>query len=447
METNRNALTQGPIVRQLLLFFFPIMFGTFFQQLYNTVDAVVVGRFVGSHALAAVGGSTGTVVNLIVGFFVGLTAGATVVVSNFFGCNDSESVSKAVQTVYGFSILGSIVISVAGILAAPWFLDLLNTPTAIYRDSLNYLRVFFGGILFVFIYNTGSALLRAMGDSRRPLIYLIVCCVLNILLDLLFVLVLQKGVLGVAIATVLAQGVSAVLVTRALIRSTHLCHFSLKEIRIHWKILAKQLSLGLPGGIQSSMYSLSNMMMQASVNSISADATAAWTAVGKLDGIYWTIGGSWGTALTSFVGQNFGAGKLDRVRKGTTRGLQLYFGISIACVSILYGFQRPLFSIFTEESAVLDIACTAFSIMAPFYITFGFIEVYSCVLRGMGDALIPTVITMLGICGFRIAWSLWVFPLESTMETISWSYPISRILTSTCFIFYYRHKIRSHRFS
>ncbi len=442
METQKNQLTQGSIVRQLLLFFFPIMFGTFFQQLYNTVDAVVVGRFVGSHALAAVGGSTSTIVNFIVGFFVGLTAGATVVVSNFFGCNDRESVSKAVQTVYGFSILGSLVISVAGILAAPRFLELLNTPDPIYQDSLDYLRVFFGGILFVFVYNTGSALLRAMGDSRRPLIYLIVCCILNIILDLLFVLVLGKGVLGVAIATVLAQAVSAVLVTLALLRSTHLCRFSLKDIRIHWRMLGKQLSLGLPGGIQSSMYSLSTMILQASVNSISADATAAWTVVGKLDAIYWMIGGSLGTALTTFVGQNFGAGKLDRVRKGTTRGLQLYFAIGIVCVSILYGFQRPLFSIFTEEAAVLDIACTTFKIMAPFYITFGFIEVYSCVLRGMGDALIPTVITMLGICGFRIGWSLWVFPLVPAVETLSWSYPISWILTSACFIFYYRYKIK-----
>ncbi len=442
METEKNNLTQGPIVRQLLLFFFPIMFGTFFQQLYNTVDAVVVGRFVDSYALAAVGGSTGTIVNLVVGFFVGLTAGATVVVSNFYGCNDRGSVSKAVQTVYGFSILGSVLISGVGILAAPWFLKLLNTPAVIYQDSLNYLRVFFGGILFVFVYNTGSALLRALGDSRRPLIYLIVCCLLNILLDLFFVLVLGMGVIGVAVATVLAQAVSAVLVTAALTRSAHLCHFSLKDIRIDWKILGKQLALGLPGGVQSSMYSLSNMILQASVNSISAEATAAWTAVGKLDGIYWMIGGSLGTALTTFVGQNFGAGNMARVRKGTTRGLQLYFAISVVCVSVLYIFQRPLFSIFTEEAPVLDIACTTFSIMAPFYITFGFIEVYSCVLRGMGDALIPTVITMLGICGFRIGWSLLVFPLTPTMETISWSYPISWILTSACFIFYYRWKVK-----
>lgn len=441
-QKNKLELTEGPIVRQLLLFFFPIMFGTFFQQLYNTIDAVVVGRYVGSNALAAVGGSSGLIVNLIVGFFVGLTAGASVIVSQFFGSGDRAKVSKSIQTIYGFSIIGGIIISIIGVLAAPGLLHLLQTPADIYADSLLYLRVFLSGLLFVFIYNTGAALLRALGDSKRPLSYLIICCIANIILDLLFVVICQLGVLGVAMATLIAQAISAVLVTYALVHSPDLCDFSLRTIHIDWDTLKTQLYIGFPGGVQSSMYSLSNMILQTAVNTIGTDAVAAWTAVGKLDGIYWMIGGSLGTAITTFVGQNFGAGKKERVKKSVSIGLIMYFGFAVICVSFLMFFQRPLFSIFTDNTVVLDIACSTFSIMAPFYITFGFIEIYSCALRGMGDVVIPMIMTMLGICGFRILWVLFAVPLHPTMEMISWNYPISWILTSACFIFYYRRKTK-----
>ena len=437
-----NELTEGPIGKQLLLFFFPILFGTFFQQLYNTIDAIVVGRFVGSDALAAVGGSSGMIVNLIVGFFVGLTAGASVIVSQFFGSGDRVKVSKSIHTIYGFSIIGSICISILGYMFAPALLEILNTPADIFEDSLAYLRVFLLGIIFVFIYNTGSSLLRALGDSKRPLIYLIICCLVNIALDILFVVVFEMGVLGVAVATLIAQAISAVLVTGALLRAKDLCDFSLKEIRIDWDTLKTQLYIGFPGGVQSSMYSLSNMILQSAVNSIGTDAAAAWTALGKLDGIYWMIGGSLGTAITTFVGQNYGAGKPERVKKSVNIGLVMYFAFAIVCVTFLMAFQYPLFSIFTDNTVVLDIACSTFSIMAPFYITFGFIEIYSCALRGMGDAIIPMIMTMLGICGFRILWVIFVVPLNPTMEMISWNYPISWILTSIFFIFYYRYKIK-----
>ena len=190
------------------------------------------------------------------------------------------------------------------------------------------------------------------------------------------------------------------------------------------------------------MYTLSNMILQSAVNSIGTDAAAAWTAIGKLDGIYWMIGGSLGTAITTFVGQNYGAGHMHRVKKSVNIGLIMYFGFAIVIVTLLMAFQHPLFSIFTDNTTVLDIACNTFSIMAPFYITFGFIEIYSCSLRGMGDAIIPMIMTMLGICGFRILWIIFVFPHSPSMETISWNYPISWIMTSTFFIFYYRYKTK-----
>ncbi len=445
MNENRkikNELTEGPILKQLLLFFFPIVFGTFFQQLYNTIDAVVVGRYVGSDALAAVGGSSGLIANLIVGFFVGLTAGASVIVSQFFGSGDRKKVNLSIHTIYAFSIIGSLVISFVGYFAAPSLLELMSTPTDIFDDSLVYLRVYLLGILFVFIYNTGSSLLRALGDSKRPLIYLMVCCFVNIALDLLFVIGFQMGVLGVAVATLIAQAISSVLVTIALLRSPDLCDFSLKEIRIDWYTLKQQLYIGFPGGVQSSMYSISNMILQTAVNVIGTNAVAAWAAVGKLDAIYWMIGGSLGTAITTFVGQNYGAGHMDRVKKSVKIGLGMYFAFAIVCVTTLMTFQYPLFSIFTENPAVLEIACTTFSIMAPFYILFSFIEIYSCALRGMGDVIIPMIMTMLGICGFRILWVIFIVPLAPTMETISANYPVSWGLTSLFFIFYYGWKVK-----
>lgn len=437
-----NELTEGPIGKQLLKFFFPIMFGTFFQQLYNTIDAIVVGRFVSSNALAAVGGSSGMIVNLIVGFFVGLTAGASVIVSQFFGSGDRKKVSQSIHTIYAFSIIGSIVISIIGYFMAPALLDIMKTPSDIYEDSLLYLRVFLLGIVFIFIYNTGSSLLRALGDSKRPLHYLIVCCIVNIVLDILFVVVFHMGVLGVAVATLIAQAISSVLVTIALLHSPDLCDFSLREIRIDWDTLKTQLYIGFPGGIQSSMYALSNLILQTSVNSLGTDAAAAWTAMAKMDAIYWMIGGSLGTAITTFVGQNYGAGKIDRVKRSGRIGLDMYFAFEIVVIAILLGFQRPLFSIFTDNVVVIDIACASFSIMAPFYILFGFIEIYSCTLRGIGDVVLPTVMTMLGICGFRVIWALFVVPLAPSMATISWSYPISWAMTSTCFIIYYRYKMK-----
>ena len=441
-KTLTNELTEGPIGKQLLKFFFPIMFGTFFQQLYNTIDAIVVGRFVSSDALAAVGGSSGMIVNLIVGFFVGLTAGASVIVSQFFGSGDRKKVSKSIHTIYAFSVIGSIFISIIGYLSAPALLVMMKTPADIYDDSLLYLRVFLVGIVFVFIYNTGSSLLRALGDSKRPLIYLIVCCIINIVLDILFVVVFRLGVLGVAVATLIAQAVSSALVTIALLHSPNLCDFSLREIRIDWDTLKTQLYIGFPGGIQSSMYALSNLILQTSVNSIGTDAVAAWTAMAKMDAIYWMIGGSLGTAITTFVGQNYGAGKMDRVKRSGRIGLGMYFAFETVVIAILLGFQRPLFGIFTDNAVVIDIACSSFSIMAPFYILFGFIEIYSCALRGIGDVVLPTIMTMLGICGFRVIWALFVVPLAPSMELISWSYPISWAMTSTCFIIYYRHKIK-----
>ena len=437
----RNTLTEGSIGKQLLLFFFPIALGTFFQQFYNTIDAIVVGRYVSSNALAAVGGSSGQIINLIVGFFTGLTSGASVIVSQFFGGGDREKVNNSMHTLYAFSVLGSLVITVLGILAAPFLLEIMHTPGEIMADSVLYLRVYFSGAFFIFIYNTGASLLRALGDSRRPLIYLILCCLINIVLDLFCVVVLRMGVAGVAVATLLAQAISACLVTRALLRSPQWCDFSLRKIRIHGNMLKPQLYIGLPGGIQGSMYSLSNIILQTAVNNIGANAVAAWTIHGKVDSLFWMINGSLGIAVTTFVGQNYGAGRMDRVKKSVQIGLGMDLGFAILCSLFMLLFRVPLLSLFTDETEVMQIASTTLGIITPFYALFTFIEMYTSALRGMGDVLVPMIMTILGICGFRILWVLFVVPLAPTMETISYNYPVSWGLTAAFFIVYYHVRV------
>ena len=437
-----NSILKGVIWKGLLLFFFPIALGTFFQQFYNTIDAIVVGRFVGKNALAAVGGSAAQIINLIVGFFTGLTSAATVVVSQVFGSGDRQKVNDCVHTIYGFSLIGSVIITVLGIALAPTLLTMMSTPQELMAESILYLQVYFAGTVFIFIYNTGAAVLRSLGDAKRPMIYLIVCCVVNIALDLVFVLGLKMGVLGVALATLIAQAISAILCTRALLVSKDLCDFAFKDIRIHLNVLKKQLYIGLPGGIQGSMYSLSNLILQSSVNMLGTDATAAWTAMGKLDAFYWMIGGSLGIAVTTFVGQNYGAGLMDRVKKSVRIGLGMSIGFALFFTFVLFVYRTPLLSIFTNDGNVLQIAADAMAIIAPFYIAFTFIEVYSGALRAIGDVIVPMIMTMLGICVFRIAWVIFVVPHSHTMATISFNYPISWVMTGLGFIVYYAYRIR-----
>lgn len=447
MQDNKikNQITEGVIWRQLLRFFLPILVGTFFQQLYNTVDAVVVGQFVGKEALAAVGGSTAHITGLVVGFFVGLTSGASVIVSQAAGLGDRERVNRSIHTIFGFSLAGGLGATLLGLALAPRMLHMMHTPPELMEDSLTYLYVFFAGMLFTFLFNTGSAILRALGDSRRPLVYLAVCCVLNIILDVVLILGFSLGVLGVALATVISQAVSAVLVIRALLGAGELCDFSLRKISIDWGLLKRQLLVGLPGGISSSMYGISNIIVQTAVNDVGTDAAAGWAALIKLDGIYWMIGSSLGIAVTTFVGQNFGAGKLDRVKKSTALGLTMDILVGIGASLILVLFSPVLLRIFTDDGEVLDIAVRALRIMAPFYAVFAFIEIYSAALRGMGDGFMPMLLTMVGVCGLRIAWCLIMVPRYPSMDTICYNYPVTWVITALAFIFYYRYKVKTVR--
>lgn len=439
-EMNTNQITEGVIWKQLLLFFFPILLGTFFQQIYNTADSIVVGRFVGKEALASVGGSSGQIINLVVGFFIGLSSGATVVISQFYGAKDSKNVNYALHTAIAFSLVGSVILSIAGFLSAPRILRLMHTPETLLASSSLYLQIYFGGIIFVLIYNVGSGILRAVGDSKSPLYFLIVCCILNILLDILFVLVLHLDVAGVALATVISQAVSAFLIIRTLMKSTDIFRLRIREIRFHRRTLRILLYIGIPAGLQSVMYNISNVIIQACMNSFGTDTVAAWTAFGKIDAIYWMVSNAFGISITTFIGQNFGARKYDRMKKSVRICFSMAMGTSLLISSVFLLFGNYLFLLFTGDASVVEIGLRMMHFMVPAYFIYVFIEILSGALRGTGDVLIPMLITCGGVCLLRLLWIAIMIPRRHAITTIMFSYPMSWIITTILFLCYYFYR-------
>lgn len=439
MRGKQNGILEGVIWKQLLLFFFPILIGTFFQQLYNTVDTVIVGQFAGKEALSSVGGSSAQIINMVVGFFTGLTAGGTVLISQAYGAFHKQRLEDALHTSYAFGILGGIGFGVLGVASASLILRLMNTPEELMEMSTLYIRIYFSGLVFVFIYNMGAAILRAIGDSKRPLYYLVVCCIVNIVLDLLLVLYFDLGVLGVAVATLISQAISAVLVTWTLMNRVECMKLSLKRIRIHPEILKNMLQIGFPSGLQSSMYSISNMIVQAALNLLGVDTMAAWTAYGKIDSVFWMINSSFGIALTTFVGQNFGAGKWDRVKKGTKVCLGMAVGTAVCLTMILMAAGPYLLGIFTGDEAVVEIGMTMMYSIAPAFVMFVFIEIFSGSLRAQGYTFVTTMISVLGVCVYRIIW----VSLISKGRGLRWivsCYPISWVMCAILVSGYYFYK-------
>ena len=436
-QTAENKITEGVIWKQLLLFFFPILFGTLFQQLYNAADAVIVGRFVGKEALSAVGGGTGTVINLLVGFFVGLSSGASVVISQYYGAKKEELVAYAVHTAMAFSILGGFVLMVGGILTAPAILTAMDTPADVLEPAILYIRIYYIGTIGNLIYNVGAGILRAVGDSRRPLYFLIASCFTNILLDLLLIVCFDLGVAGAAIATIGSQALSAVLVILVLVRVKDMHRLELRRIRIDRKMLRRIVRIGFPAGLQSVMYSLSNIIIQAAINGLGTDTVAAWTVYGKMDALFWMTISSFGIAITTFAGQNYGAGKMDRVRKGIGSCLAMCFASTIVISILLNIGGHILYSFFTSDPEVLRIGMQIVHFLVPTFFTYVCVEVLSGALRGVGDCWVPTLICLSGICLIRILWIMLVVPLRTDVYTVTFSYPLTWTITSVLFIVYY----------
>lgn len=440
-----NSITEGVIWKQLLLFFFPLLFGTFFQQLYNTVDAVVVGQFVGKEALAEVGGASAMIINIFVGFFVGISAGATVTISQFFGGKRMREVREAIHTAIALSVAAGIIIMIAGLTGAETVLSWMNTPPETMEGSVLYLRIYFCGMVGNLIYNMGAGILRAMGDSKRPLYFLIASCLVNVVLDLLLVAAAGMGVAGVAAATILSQAFSAVLVILTLLRFPEEYRLRIKSIRFHGWVLKRIVAIGLPAGFQSLMYSLSNALIQTNVNSFGTSTVAAWTAYSKIDALFWMVVSAFGISVTTFVGQNYGAGLYHRVRKGVRQCLLITAVCTLFINVIIIPFGQILFRLFTKDAEVIEIGVMMMRFLVPTFMTYICIEIYSGALRGMGDSLIPMLITCGGICGLRVLWLLLAVPKWNNMKTVMMSYPITWVITSILFLVYYSWYTKKHK--
>ncbi len=428
-------ITEGSIIKPLLYFFFPILIGTFFQQLYNTVDALIVGNFLGKEALAAVGGTTSTYLNLFVGFFVGLSSGVTVLISQLFGSRSYARITHTVHTALALSLLFGVLLSVAGIATAKASLLFLNVPPEILDLSLEYIYIYFIGLFLMLVYNMGCAILRAVGDSKHPLYFLIVSCGVNIVLDIVFVYCFGWGVAGAAIATVIAQAAAAALVVLSLYQSEDALCFRFRQLRLDVPIVKSIFRVGFPAAVESILYTVSNLVIAAKVNDFGVDVIAANTSYGKIDAIFFMVLQAFGIAITTFVGQNYGAGRLDRVKKGIDRWLGLAVLVAFFLSAVICLFARPLLSIFNGDEAVITAGVAIIWCIVPFWFTYVPIELISGGLRGLGNTLIPTIITAVGIIGFRCVWLL-LLPISSLQMVFS-VYPLTWALTSAAFLIYY----------
>jgi len=438
MEPNRtaNGITEGVIWKQLLLFFFPIMLGTLFQQMYNMVDTIVVGQFVSTQALAAVGASA-PLVRLITGFFIGVSSGATVVLSLRYGAGDRQGIRDTIHTGMALALVGGLLATVIGVAVTPGVLRLIETPESCLNESILYTCIYFSGSVVSMVYNMGAGLLRAMGDSRRPMIFLIIACVINIVLDIVCVVFLQLGVAGAGIATVLSQAIAAVLVVRVLMRLPEEERLEPKHIRFRKSLLVSMLRIGIPCGLQYVLFDVSNLIIQSSINSFGDVTMAAWTAFGKADTLVWMVSGAFGVAITTFVGQNFGAQQYRRVRQSVWVCMAMC--VSTACI-LGWGmvlFRFPILSLFTPDPAVIQVGAQ----MALFLATFDFlympVEVFSGAMRGTGYSLVPTVITAVCACVVRVLWVKLIVGRWHTLFALCMAYPVTWVLASVVFFLVY----------
>ena len=436
----KTQITEGVIWKQLLIFFFPIVIGTFFQQIYNTADSIVVGRFVGKEALAAVGGSVNQIVNLVVEVFVGLTSGASVIVAQFYGAKDKKNLNKTLHTSYAFGIVIGFVVAVVGLLVTNTVLELMKTPQELMADSRLYLHIYFCGMIFNIIYNMGASILRAVGDSRRPLYVLMVTCGLNIVLDILLVVIFRLGVMGVAIATVSCQGISSILVTAMLMKEHPLFQLKLREIRFYRVSLNSVLRIGIPAALEATMYTIANLIIQVFVNELGTDTVAAWGTFAKIDAVYWMVVNAFGISITTFVGQNYGAGKVKRMRKSVGICLGMSYAGAILVSGALYALAGPLYRLFTTDENVVRIGVDMMHFLLPSYFMYVVIGILSGALRGAGRVLVPMLLTCGGVCLIRIVWMFGVFPGHPGINTIMLSYPVSWGITAVLFIIYYFRK-------
>lgn len=431
MNKSAAYMCEGPLLKKIIFYAVPVILTGLLQLLFNAADLIIVGRFAGSLCVGAVG-ATGSIINLIVNLFIGLSVGAGVLVAQGIGSGSYESVHKTVHTAIPAAVLGGAALTVIGVSFARLFLELMGTQSDVIDKSVTYMRIYFCGMVFSMVYNFGASILRAAGDIKSPLVFLSAAGVINVLLNIVFVVAFKIDVAGVALATVVSQAVSAVLVVVALSKRDDACRLFFKEIRISKEHLSGMIKIGLPAGIQGSLFSISNVLIQSSINSFGSVAMSGNAAAGNIEGFVYTSMNAFQQTATNFAGQNYGAKLYKRIDKIVVICL-----VSVSVVGLVFGnlcslFSRKLLGIYiTDSLEAIEIGALRMSLIAAPYFLDGIMEVMTGALRGMGRSVMPMAVTILGVCVFRIAWVATVFKLPEyhSLKVLYISYPISWAVT------------------
>lgn len=439
-------MCNGPLLGKILRFSIPLMLSGVLQLLFNAADIIVVGRFTGSDALAAVG-STGALINLLINVFIGLSIGTNVLVARYYGARDAQGLSETVHTSVLLSFICGVIMIFVGILLAEPLLSLMGTPDNVLSQAALYMRIYFVGMPVIMLYNFGSAILRALGDTRRPLYFLVIAGAVNVVLNLFFVIVFHMGVAGVALATVISQVISAGLILNCLIQSDSIYRLHLKKLHIHKDKLIGIAKIGLPAGMQGAVFSISNVLIQSSINSFGSIAMAGNTAAGNIEGFVYTSMNAIYQANLSFTSQNIGAEKYSRITKIMLLcvGIVTTVGIVLGMGATLLG--KPLLSIYSSDPEVIQYGLNRMQIVCALYFLCGIMDTMVGSMRGMGYSILPMIISLTGACGLRILWIFTVFAADRTLFVLYLSYPISWALTAAvhliCF-FFARRKLPRH---
>ena len=432
-----NLMTEGSISKKIILFAIPVFIGQLFQQLYNTVDSLIVGNLIGSSALAAVS-STGTLIFLVIGFFFGFSMGAGIVIAREIGAQDKEKASKAVHTTVAMGLLFSVVITALGVAFSPLMLRLMGTPESVLPEAVLYLRIYFLGCSGLIMYNTFVGILQASGDSTHPLIYLIISSITNVILDIAFISVFKMGVDGAALATVISQFLSMALSLKRLLKSEGLIHISIKKIRFHLTTLKQIVRFGLPTALQGSIIDIANIMIQSYVNSFGKNAMAGVGAYSKLEGFAFLPVISFSMAMSTFISQNLGAQKKERVKKGMRFGLVCTV-VSIELIGVLVFLLSPLMiKAFNADPEVISYGVTRAHICSLFYCLLGFSNVTSAIMRGLGKPTAPMVTMLICWCAVRVIVILTLGKVDHNFLLTCWLYPVTWGLSSVVYLILFR---------
>ena len=442
---NDVDMTQGNILRHLITFAFPLLIGNIFQQLYNTVDTWVVGNFVSNQAYAAVG-TVGPIINMLIGFFMGLSSGAGVVISQYYGAKQLDKVHDTVHTAILMTVILGVFFTGIGICMTPFMLELINMPDNVIPEATAYLTIYFSGLLGLMLYNIGAGILRAVGDSQRPFYFLVICAIANTVLDLVFVLAFGMGVEGVALATIISQGLSALLILWTLLRTNECIKLRLSDLRISFVMLKKIVTVGIPAAIQMAITSFSNIFVQSYINYFGDFCMSGWTTYAKVDQILFLPMQSIALASTTFVGQNLGCNQIDRAKQGVRQSLILSIGATVLLMVPVTVFAPQIVAFFNDAPEVIDYGTLFLRWLSPFYVLCCFNQIYSSALRGAGNTRAPMIIMLTSFVAFRQLYLLVTSLVCNEILPIAMSYPAGWLLCSTLTtVYYHRAQLGKNR--